>query len=1047
MKRPGLTGPASRSIPSDTRGYYFLRTSTNELGQTTEYFYDPNSNLERIRYPDLLGPPVQVVEETLGWNSVGQQVWAEDPEGRRVEYEYWDADPAVSGGNAGNLRKIKRFPDGPSGSAIEQTSLVLDSLGRLVQRTEPWGAFSSQSWTARGQLETSTSASGAVTRYEYDVNGRLSRVLTPNQRIDGTPIAGNPELETLYFYNVAGLVTEKRVEVEDGVFLSWKCGYSGEGDLIRTENPDGVIGEVDLDERRLPWRVRSAVGTPKEATTEIDYDGAERPVRVVDPLGNETETVYDGYGRPFKTIDALGNYSHRVLNDIGQVEEKTFWDGKGTATEADDVLMQKELTGFDELNRVKTLSALQRIDAGVEIFSNYSWTWDRSGVLSRMTDPDGQIVTFGSDGLGRQVEIIDQLQNRVHSEFVDGQLIRTDGFNYVNGSEVLRTRQELAYDIEGRVVTTKNIDVVNGTLADQVWTKEYDVLGKLLRSVSNTGVEREFSYDGVGRLLSTHGPHQGTMTQLESKAYVGGRLNQTTDVLGNTKSYDYDDAGRLERIDHPGATSEHMTYDLAGRMDSFTDRNGSVHALNYDALGRLLSRGITTAAGVFGANLISYEYDALSRPTKGTSNVGAGYVVDRTWEPGLGLTSETFDGLTVTNVHDAKGRRTLRTSPSGRAVEYSYDLLSRLRVIRDPVAQEDLYTVDYEGIMDLVSASYGNGVTLGIDQDAFFRVTELAYEDPQQQLFEGRRFGFSSTGNLEWIEHLPEGTFDIVGLADNEEVVSVTRGADAPSSPTSADGQVTMTLDALGNRKTKSWTPWGGSAQAEAYVVGDANRYDSIDGQALSYDANGNMTDDGVYIYAYDYANRLVELTRKSDAQLIARYDYGPFGRRLKKQLHWPVQESFSFVYDAEELLEVRDSAGTFVGHYVQAMAKTDRPVVLDTAGGRYYLHCDHLGSVLATTDSQGAIVERYEYSIFGAVSIEDAGGQPLTASSVGNLMTYTGQIWDNESGLLHYRARAYAPRARTLPPGRPFAFWAQLLSVCGRQSLRVLRSYRLVAR
>lgn len=59
-------------------------------------------------------------------------------------------------------------------------------------------------------------------------------------------------------------------------------------------------------------------------------------------------------------------------------------------------------------------------------------------------------------------------------------------------------------------------------------------------------------------------------------------------------------------------------------------------------------------------------------------------------------------------------------------------------------------------------------------------------------------------------------------------------------------------------------------------------------------------------------------------------------------------------------------------------------------------------------TDITGAIVEQYSYDAFGKPTIKDAYGtilsNPLTP------FLFTGREFDSETGLYHYRSRAYSP-------------------------------------
>jgi RHS repeat-associated protein len=76
-----------------------------------------------------------------------------------------------------------------------------------------------------------------------------------------------------------------------------------------------------------------------------------------------------------------------------------------------------------------------------------------------------------------------------------------------------------------------------------------------------------------------------------------------------------------------------------------------------------------------------------------------------------------------------------------------------------------------------------------------------------------------------------------------------------------------------------------------------------------------------------------------------------------------------------------------------------------------YYYHNDHLGSSHILSDRNGERVAWYEYTTFGASRWYDAPGV-----SVSN--RYTGQIFDDDTGLYFYNSRYYDPQlARFIQP------------------------------
>jgi len=65
-----------------------------------------------------------------------------------------------------------------------------------------------------------------------------------------------------------------------------------------------------------------------------------------------------------------------------------------------------------------------------------------------------------------------------------------------------------------------------------------------------------------------------------------------------------------------------------------------------------------------------------------------------------------------------------------------------------------------------------------------------------------------------------------------------------------------------------------------------------------------------------------------------------------------------------------------------------------------YYLHSDHLGSTVLTTDGEGRRVGEMRYAPYGATRW--AWGSPST------VYRYTGRRWEGGVGLYDYRARWY---------------------------------------
>lgn len=72
-----------------------------------------------------------------------------------------------------------------------------------------------------------------------------------------------------------------------------------------------------------------------------------------------------------------------------------------------------------------------------------------------------------------------------------------------------------------------------------------------------------------------------------------------------------------------------------------------------------------------------------------------------------------------------------------------------------------------------------------------------------------------------------------------------------------------------------------------AYTRNKLNQYTAVGPQGSQtdyyYDENGNLTDDGTYLYYYDCENRLTDVNDKATSNPVASYKYDYQGRRVAK--------------------------------------------------------------------------------------------------------------------------------------------------------------------
>jgi RHS repeat-associated protein len=292
----------------------------------------------------------------------------------------------------------------------------------------------------------------------------------------------------------------------------------------------------------------------------------------------------------------------------------------------------------------------------------------------------------------------------------------------------------------------------------------------------------------------------------------------------------------------------------------------------------------------------------------------------------------------------------------------------------------------------------------------------------------------------------------VLGLHQFVNSTGVTPDQNDPNVIPAPMRQQQWNLDKLGNWKTFTETT-GGATITQTRAHNKVNELRSITvGPAvtdLKYDAAGNLKDDTVFHYRYDEEQRLKAVFTSVVDPLtgnrvagdpIARYKYDALGRRILKRLLNPdgsTQLVTRFYYDGDRVVEERTGGQNLPsrqyiwGNYVDELLVND-PV--DAMGnvqltGRTYALQNSTYSIHALVNDAGTVVERYSYTPYGEVTIQNAAGAVLPASAVGNVYLFTGRELDAETGLYHFRARAYSPKfGRFLPCPR---------TECGRLSNR----------
>jgi RHS repeat-associated protein len=344
---------------------------------------------------------------------------------------------------------------------------------------------------------------------------------------------------------------------------------------------------------------------------------------------------------------------------------------------------------------------------------------------------------------------------------------------------------------------------------------------------------------------------------------------------------------------------------------------------------------------------------------------------------------------------------------------YSYDILNRVTSMTSPAGATSYHYDPVNGMLDritspegkvfsyaynkgqLESLQYPNGITANYAFDTNSNLTDLNYQ----------RGGGASVARYQY-------SYDNnnmrTGMTDNDGTHNYTYDSlyqiIAATHPTPPRPLEQFQYDQAGNRL-------GGGR-----VHNELNQLTEDDSCRYAYDADGNMvskvskaTGDST-IYTWDIENTLTEV-RKSD--MLARYTYDVFGRRLSKEVNGVKTQ---FRYDDENLILETNDSGVVNANYTFGPG-IDNPLEMNRNGNVYYYVKDGLGSVTALTNNSGNIVHTYKYSVFGEIIAE-------TGDSINNPFTYTSRELDKETGNYFYRARYYGPKIGRFINEDPIGFW-----------------------
>ncbi len=454
----------------------------------------------------------------------------------------------------------------------------------------------------------------------------------------------------------------------------------------------------------------------------------------------------------------------------------------------------------------------------------------------------------------------------------------------------------------------------------------YDAAGNLLFMRNGADITRR-TYDAEGRVVSKTVDGIGTVTyQYDIPMGAGAVKEITTAPDGSVTETVYDAVGRVSQVSGSRGETVHYVYNANGSCQATVYEDGTREDYVYDASGNVLTVKHTDRYGTL-LDAYEYEYDIAGNLTKETSQYG-----------------------TTTYVYDADCRLQSVTEPEGKITTYSYDMAGN-RVRKEvsnpgsvPIVTEYTYNVSNQ----LMKQHTSDGT-----------VTEYTYD---------------ANGNLIYEETvLPEEQKEEdTGLANSTQTVS---------------GSAIMTPATVvsGSAITTPVTVVSGSAVEVPTEV--------VRGSVITIPTKA-VTGSAIR-YTYDTFNRLTEY---SSGDIWVEYSYNAEDYRVgKRVVDTNGVEVIQYFYEGDRVLFETDGTGSITAYNLYGSHLISRSVQGEQY---YYLYNAHGDVVMLMDTATGAVAATYRYDAFGNL-LQQTG-------DADNNITYAGYQYDEETGLYYLNARYY---------------------------------------
>ncbi len=624
------------------------------------------------------------------------------------------------------------------------------------------------------------------------------------------------------------------------------------------------------------------------------------------------------------------------------------------------LLTTKEGIAFDidgQSGQLKALSdptnnILRFTDAGITGPDGKSVTFERDpqGRITAVVDPAGQRIVYRYDAVGDLIAVSDRMNNETKFSY------RGTPAHYLDSviDPLGRTGVRTEYDAQGRLIKlldsasnpiqfAYNPSNLVSSLTDVLGntsTFEYDARGNLLTKIDPLGNVTRRTFDGESNMLTEIDPLGRTTTLTYSDR--GDALTRT-DPLGNTSISTYqvftygttnlavgrgEAAAPFTRVktstDALGNTTSYEYEENRGELLSTTNSAGGVTNLEYDLFGKPPSiiedvQGNTTQFETSGG-LLMRQVDSLGHATMFVYDVNGNEMTSSTTRTTANGTVRT---MTTVKEYDAKGRVVSITDAEGGVSRFDYDAANNKVATTDPLGRRTEYRFDERNLLI---------------ETIFPDDTEAILSDNPRVRSEYDAIG-RATARIDELGRRTEYQYDGAG-----RLVKTTYPDDTPTDPIDnpftrtvydAAGQVIAEIDERGNRREFE--------------------YDAASRMIVVRDALGNVT-----TTEYDAAGRRIAVTDALENTTRFVID----GRGFQTEIHYADGTRTTTTFDDRgQAIAITDQLNRTTVYEYDSVGRLT--TVVDALDQHTKFSYDEMGNLVRQEDARSHVT-RFEYDGLG---------------------------------------------------------------------------------